>query len=502
MALLALLGIGEAPPGAQPPGLAPVAGLSLLERQVRQLRLAGIRDIRVLAPACPEPLAARLARMDGVGIFPTAEALARGLAEAQGLVMVVAAGLLVDQRILAAVIARAPRPCQAVFAAPAPAAAGDGGAAGPAGAAAAGAPPAGAMRLDGAAFNAGVMLLPSGLVRRTAAELGDWELFATLARAAAGAGVPRLLVETLPTYVPSLRRHQPMLWAMPRGAGALAEATGAVIAAAQKGCLDWPARVLHPPVENALVRLLLPTRVTPNTVTLVTAALGLLAVVAFATGRPWAGLVLVLLIGPLDGVDGKLARCKVAFSRWGELEHVLDKLLESAWYLALGGWLAGTGAGLAAWLAAGGIVVFALAEATQGEFFRRFTGRQLDDWGPFERRWRLVAGRRNTFFWSLLPFAVFDLWFEGLLAILAYAAVTFAVGQWRFLLRLGELGRAVSPEIADSFAATTYPFLPRAKGASSRNASEPAGPAGVPARSSDAGGKVEKARPAQAREAG
>jgi 1L-myo-inositol 1-phosphate cytidylyltransferase / CDP-L-myo-inositol myo-inositolphosphotransferase len=69
--------------------------------------------------------------------------------------------------------------------------------------------------------------------------------------------------------------------------------------------------------------------------------------------------------------------------------------------------------------------------------FAASPGRQLDDWGPFERRFRLIGGRRNTFFWSLLPFAAFGAWWPGFLFILAYAGITTAVTQWRLLKALG-----------------------------------------------------------------
>lgn len=195
-------------------------------------------------------------------------------------------------------------------------------------------------------------------------------------------------------------------------------------------------------------------------VTLASGILGVLAIILFATGDLWWGLGLVLVVGPLDGVDGKLARTRHEFSRWGDLEHVLDKILEYGWFIALGSWFAQEH-GLAAWLATAGIILLALSEAASGEFFRRFTGKQLDDWGPFERRLRLIAGRRNTFFWSLLPFAAFGAWWPGFLFILVYAGITTSVAQWRLFKALGEFGRAVSSEVAHNFARTAYAFLPK-----------------------------------------
>ncbi len=105
-------------------------------------------------------------------------------------------------------------------------------------------------------------------------------------------------------------------------------------------------------------------------------------------------------------------------------------------------------------------ILFALAEAVQGEFYRRFTGRQLDDAGTFERRFRLVAGRRNTFFWSLIPFGLASAWYQGFIMIAAYSAVTFFITQARFFVRLRQYGIESSERIAANFSETAYGFLP------------------------------------------
>ncbi|MGL6044468.1 MAG: CDP-alcohol phosphatidyltransferase family protein, partial [Sandaracinobacteroides sp.] len=382
MEFVALLLAGECPPGEEPPGLGVVGGITLLERQARMALKAGAEAVILLAPALPGATAGRLAGEERAWRAHSTAALAERLQGEERPVLLLAPGLLIDDRLLGAVVADGRSPLLLAFADPAP---------------------AGAERLDSASHWAGAAMLPAGLVSGVLATLGDWELSGTLLRAAVEAGAARIEASALPVYAANRRRDVPMIWARPVDAGARARATGSLLAAAQKGCLDWPARFIHPAIENALVRLLLPTWVTPNMVTVLTGLIGFAAIALFATGQLWPALAIVLAVGPLDGVDGKLARTRHEFSRWGDLEHVLDKVLEYGWFLALGSWFAREH-GVAAWLAASGIIMFALAEALSGEFFRRFSGRQLDDWGPFERQFRLVGGRRNTFFWSLLPF--------------------------------------------------------------------------------------------------
>ena len=87
------------------------------------------------------------------------------------------------------------------------------------------------------------------------------------------------------------------------------------------------------------------------------------------------------------------------------------------------------------------------------------TGVQLDDAGPFERGFRLVAGRRNTFLWTWLGMALFGLWLEGFALLAAYSVLTTAVAQWRFYVRLSAFARAGDARVAANYAATSYDFL-------------------------------------------
>jgi 1L-myo-inositol 1-phosphate cytidylyltransferase / CDP-L-myo-inositol myo-inositolphosphotransferase len=355
-------------------------------------------------------------------------------------VLVLAPGLVVDDRIIALVRAHS-APCIAFWPQTVP--------------------PRGVERIDPQRLAAGVALYRGADVRAIAAELGEWDLHSTLLRsAAADPEVTMIDLAAIDTYAPARRRDVPFIWEVPTDLASAAHATDVIVEAAQKGCLDWPARLVHPPIEDALVRLLAPTSVTPNMVTLFVAAIGIVAGIAFYAGWLWTGLVLALVTGPLDGVDGKLARATLTFSRFGDLEHVLDKLCEYGWYLCLAAYFARVDGHAGPWAFCGLLVLFALAESLQGEYFRRFTGRQLDDWGVFERRFRLVSGRRNTFFWTLLPFAAVGAWYPGFVVMALYSVVTFFVMQTRFFIRLQQFGSANSQLIAANFARTAYDFLP------------------------------------------
>lgn len=441
--LLALVSAGDAVPGETRPGLVEVAGRTILERQVRLACKAGAIEVLVVAPALPAEIETRLARLGRISRVTDTALLAFRLAWETADLLLLEPGAVVDERLVESLARGEGGGRVLVFDR---------------------APPPGAERIGSAEHWASVARLPAARASAALAGYPEWEPVGTLLRAALAEGAELVPVGSLPTYAEGRRRDVPFVWAKPVAAGGPAAAERQLLTAAQKGCLDWPARFLHPHLENALVRLLWPTPVTPNMVTLATAVLGLVALGLIFVGALLPALLLILLIGPLDGVDGKLARTRVEYSRWGDLEHVLDKLLEYGWFVAFGWWFAATGHGLAAWLAAGGIIVFALLEAVDGEIFRRITGRQLDDWGPFERRFRLLAGRRNTFFWTLLPIGIAGLWWQGFLVILGYAAVTFGIAHWRFLLRLLEYLRREAPAARRNLEASRYGFLPKAGG--------------------------------------
>jgi 1L-myo-inositol 1-phosphate cytidylyltransferase / CDP-L-myo-inositol myo-inositolphosphotransferase len=420
-------------PPSEPQASLVAGGIGVLERQARQLRRAGVETLLAVDVVPLTPLPA--------GVVATTAMALPGAIAAADRVVVIAAGLIIDERAIAAVL-EAPVPALLC---------GDAGGPGA----------VGAERLDAQTFATGLMALPGALVLKMARGLGEWDLGSTLIRAAANdPATTRIDFAAIPVYAPARRRDVALIWARPQSPDEARAAGETLIAAAQKGCLDWPARYLHPWPENLMVRLLAPTPITPNMVTLATGVVGIVAGIAFAQGWLWWGLILALITGPLDGVDGKLARTRVEFSKWGDLEHLLDKLLEYAWYLCIAGHFAAVMGSALPWAIAALIILPAIAEAVQGEFFRRLTGIQLDDAGAVERRIRLVAGRRNTFLWTWLPFAAAGLWFEGFVMLAVYSVVTTGVAQWRFYKRLSAYGRSHGDRIATNYAATAYTFLP------------------------------------------
>jgi phosphatidylglycerophosphate synthase len=206
-------------------------------------------------------------------------------------------------------------------------------------------------------------------------------------------------------YVRSMRRSvRPVFFPAPSperrplAEGLLREAT-------QKGVLDFPALV-HAPIEKWLVSHLCRTTITPNQITLGTAVLGLGVTLLYACGYLWSGVLLALVIGVLDGVDGKLARLKAQTTKLGKKEHDLDYFVETSWWMALAYHFQATRQIRYAY-----VIFFAFFAAHRLERMaiqavQRRIGRNLDDFAPFDRLVRIIAGRRNIYTWLFTFFLV------------------------------------------------------------------------------------------------
>jgi phosphatidylglycerophosphate synthase len=221
----------------------------------------------------------------------------------------------------------------------------------------------------------------------------DLRRYGTALAAAAG----RLPLAAIERYAPELRGEVEPYILTVATAAERRSAWRVLLVHVQKQALDLPGRYFDTPFENVLVRRLAPTAVTPNQITLLTLAVA--AAVAFLFLRGWlrVGVGLALVVGVLDGVDGKLARLKLATSKLGELEHVGDFLYENAWYVALATHLHALTRNAHLWHAGLALVALDLTDSLLYLVVRRHSGAMLDELSAFDRRFRAVAGRRNVY---------------------------------------------------------------------------------------------------------
>ena len=221
-----------------------------------------------------------------------------------------------------------------------------------------------------------------------------------LAESADNQQISRIDVADQPTYLPNLRRDLRPLWFPAPSRDEANAAERLILDAAQNGTLDLPA-IAHGPIETAIVRRLCRTRITPMHITLFTAGVSAVVTWLFASGQLLLGTWLALIVGVLDGLDGKQARVKVETTELGKREHLLDYVLELSWWTALAFHFANTRALPNAYALLFLLVGSDLVDRYAKKIAKGRTGRNLDDVAPIDRFVRLIGGRRNIYIWIL-----------------------------------------------------------------------------------------------------
>ncbi|HKY82424.1 MAG TPA: CDP-alcohol phosphatidyltransferase family protein, partial [Sphingobium sp.] len=168
---------------------------------------------------------------------------------------------------------------------------------------------------------------------------------------------------------------------------------------AYKGVTDLLTKYLWPELALWLTRLAASIGMTPNMVTAIGATLCLVATYLFSQGLYWSGMLAGFIFMVLDTVDGKLARCTITSSKWGNVaDHGVDLVHPPFWWYF---W----GVGLSAWgLALSGqsfavvmaviVAGYVLQRLIEGMFIRDF-GMDIHVWGRFDSWFRLITARRN-----------------------------------------------------------------------------------------------------------
>ena len=408
-----------------------VGGISILERQLRILRKAGVNDVLVVAARRDERIQSEIDRLAGLKmrvrlVWPEEGGgldLSGTFAEVDDQPWLLLDGAsLFDERIVGE-LTRPDREKIAVL--PEDRVSSD---------------DAGrALRLSidkASAVFFGMARLSAGQLAALRPQSGDgWlrELF----EAIAGEDPEAVLdVSGLPTYSYDMRRDMPYLWMPVSRPEDNHRGKDALLNAAQKSVLDWPAWYIHRPIEKRIVYHICETSITPNQITVINNIVAFSGIYFFATGSLFWAMVAALAVGVLDGLDGKLARTKVMTSKIGRLEELFDKIYENGWYLTMAYWLVGQGYGAHLYALFGLIFLLNMADIALGLVSKSRLGIQLDDAGDFERGFRKISGRRNTFIWTLIPFLLFGSLYAGYWMIVVYDAVTVAVRAWRLSFRL------------------------------------------------------------------
>jgi hypothetical protein len=168
---------------------------------------------------------------------------------------------------------------------------------------------------------------------------------------------------------------------------------------AYKGVTDLLTKYLWPEIALVLTRIAARLGISPNMVTMVGAALCVIATFLFWHGYYWTGMAIGFVFMVLDTVDGKLARCTITSSHWGNIfDHGIDLIHPLFWWWA---WAEG----LSAWdlaLSHDGFVFvmgamvagYVVQRLIEGIFIRQFK-MHIHVWQRFDSWFRLITARRN-----------------------------------------------------------------------------------------------------------
>jgi phosphatidylglycerophosphate synthase len=200
---------------------------------------------------------------------------------------------------------------------------------------------------------------------------------------------------------------------------------------AYKGVTDVLTKYLWPEWALVLTRLAARFGITPNQVTTVGALLCVAATFLFAYGWYWSGLLAGLVFMVLDTVDGKLARCTITSSWWGNIfDHGIDLVHPPFWWWAWGAGLHAYGRPLERetfwWVLAAIVGGYVVQRVIEGAFIGWFKI-HIHVWRPFDSWFRLITARRNPNMVILAAFLAAGRPDWGLIAVAAWTVASLLV---------------------------------------------------------------------------
>lgn len=194
-----------------------------------------------------------------------------------------------------------------------------------------------------------------------------------------------------------------------------------------KGSTDLLTRWVYPPLVWPLVRLCTRWGIHPNTVTVLSIVLTVLAVPLFARGEFLLGFLCAYGMSVLDSVDGKVARVTLTDSAIGNvLDHGVDIVHPPFWYFA---WAWGLGARTAAdplYVAAVWLIVFYVADRIVLGVAKHRLGFALHAATPLDGRVRSFIARRNITMTIMALALLVGGGPIGLFIVTAWQGLTFA----------------------------------------------------------------------------
>ena len=168
---------------------------------------------------------------------------------------------------------------------------------------------------------------------------------------------------------------------------------------AYKGVTDVLTKYLWPELALWLTRIAASIGMTPNMVTAIGAALCIYATYLFAYGHYWTGMLAAFIFMVFDTVDGKLARCTITSSKWGNVaDHGVDLVHPPFWWyfwgVGLGSWGLALSNQTFLLVMIAVVAGYVLQRVIEGMFIKDF-GMDVHVWRRFDSQFRLITARRN-----------------------------------------------------------------------------------------------------------
>jgi len=257
-------------------------------------------------------------------------------------------------------------------------------------------------------------------------------------RAADPAGFETIAIEDAPTLENKALRKRETPFVGRLDAASIPALERASYKGAYKGVTDLLTKYLWPEWAFVLTKIAARLGLTPNMVTGIGVILCIAATILFWQGHFWTGLALGLIFMVLDTVDGKLARCTITSSWWGNIfDHGVDLVHPPFWWFAWGMGLIPAGLALSPALFWGVMAVmfagYVVQRLIEGVFISLF-GMHIHVWRKFDSDFRLVTARRNPNMLILFVSLLFGRPDIGIVAVAAWTIVSLIV----HLVQLGQ----------------------------------------------------------------
>jgi phosphatidylglycerophosphate synthase len=210
---------------------------------------------------------------------------------------------------------------------------------------------------------------------------------------------------------------------------------------AYKGVTDLLTKYLWPELALILTRSAAQLKMTPNMVSVIGVTLCLVATFLFAKGMYWSGFLSGFIFMVLDTVDGKLARCTITSSKWGNvIDHGVDLVHPPFWWYFWGTglvyWGLGLSAGTFTFIMTAVIAGYVLQRLIEGMFLKDFK-MDIHVWRPFDSQFRLITARRNPNMVILFVSLLFGRPDIGLIALAWWTILSLVVHAVRLAQAYG-----------------------------------------------------------------